>query len=319
MLSAAHKPGAIPLRPLRLGDLYDGAFKIIRFNPRATVGSAVIVTTIAMLLPLLVTAVLTYSVGLSAGFVAGDPSSAGRSEVLGLVGAYGAVVLGSVLQWLGMVFVTGMNAHVAAAAAVGRRLSLAESWDATRGKRWRLLGMIALLALAYVVLAAVLVGAIVVLALTLDTLPAVLLGILLGLVLIAGSAFFWIRVTYLAVPPLMLEPIGTFAALGRAWTLSRRQFWRIFGIAVLTLVITNIVGGVLALPVTAVGQFLLFADPAGTGVLAYVACTALASVLSAALVTPFLTTVTSLQYLDQRIRKEGYDVELIARAGIAPR
>ena len=38
MLGAAHKPGAIPLRPLKLGNIYDGAFRIIRFNPKATVG-----------------------------------------------------------------------------------------------------------------------------------------------------------------------------------------------------------------------------------------------------------------------------------------
>jgi hypothetical protein len=33
MLGAAHKPGAMPLRPLTLGDMYDAAFRIIRFNP----------------------------------------------------------------------------------------------------------------------------------------------------------------------------------------------------------------------------------------------------------------------------------------------
>ena len=38
MLGAAHKPGAMPLRPLGLGDIYDAAFRIIRFNPKATVG-----------------------------------------------------------------------------------------------------------------------------------------------------------------------------------------------------------------------------------------------------------------------------------------
>ena len=59
MLGAAHKPGAIPLRPLQLGDIYDAAFRIIRFNPKATVGSAVLVTAVAMLIPVLVTAVLT--------------------------------------------------------------------------------------------------------------------------------------------------------------------------------------------------------------------------------------------------------------------
>src|SRR3982751_4858807 len=48
MLGAAHKPGAMPLRPLGLGDMYDAGFRIIRFNPKATVGSAVLVTAAAM-------------------------------------------------------------------------------------------------------------------------------------------------------------------------------------------------------------------------------------------------------------------------------
>ena len=56
MLGAAHKPGAMPLRPLGLGDIYDAAFRIIRFNPKATVGSAVLVAAVAMAIPILVTA-----------------------------------------------------------------------------------------------------------------------------------------------------------------------------------------------------------------------------------------------------------------------
>jgi hypothetical protein len=39
-------------------------------------------------------------------------------------------------------------------------------------------------------------------------------------------------------------------------------------------------------------------------------------VVSAAFVTPFTAAVTSLQYLDQRMRKEAYDVELMQQAGI---
>ena len=43
---------------------------------------------------------------------------------------------------------------------------------------------------------------------------------------------------------------------------------------------------------------------------------ALSQVISAAFVTPFTSAVTSLQYLDQRMRKEAYDVELMQQAGI---
>ena len=37
---------------------------------------------------------------------------------------------------------------------------------------------------------------------------------------------------------------------------------------------------------------------------------------AAAFVAPFTAAVTSLQYLDQRMRKEAYDVELMTQAGI---
>ena len=38
--------------------------------------------------------------------------------------------------------------------------------------------------------------------------------------------------------------------------------------------------------------------------------------LATAFVAPFTAAVTTLQYLDQRMRKEAYDVELMAQAGI---
>jgi hypothetical protein len=38
--------------------------------------------------------------------------------------------------------------------------------------------------------------------------------------------------------------------------------------------------------------------------------------VSAAFTAPFTTAVASVQYLDQRMRKEAFDVELMARAGI---
>ena len=46
---------------------------------------------------------------------------------------------------------------------------------------------------------------------------------------------------------------------------------------------------------------------------------AVALVVQNAFVTPFVAAVTSLQYIDLRIRKEGYDVELMREAGLLPR
>ena len=146
MLGAAHKPGAMPLRPLGLGDMYDAAFRIIRFNPKATVGSAVLVAAVAMAIPVVITAILTLTVNLSID----ESGSPDDSTLVGYVGSLGSLGLGAVLAGFGTLLVTGMIAHVSAAAAIGRRLTIGEAWAATRGKRWRLVGLALLLGLATV-------------------------------------------------------------------------------------------------------------------------------------------------------------------------
>ena len=314
-LGAAHKPGAIALRPLQLGDMYDAAFRIIRFNPKATVGSAVLVTAVAMLIPVVVTAVLTWSVNLSL-----DPGDDGftGAEAAGLVGALGSLLLGTVLQSLGLILVTGMVAHVTMAAAVGKKLSLGEAWAATAGKRLKLVGLVLLLGLMLVLLIALFVLIWVAAVTTVDG-----AGGLFGFFLVSVPAFvavlwwFWIRIYYLPVPALMLEDVGVFGAIERGHALTRKVFWRVFGIALLTAIITSIAGSMLGVPVTMVMDALLSGGlDSKYAALSLTLVNAVSSVVQAAFVAPFTAAVTSLQYVDQRIRKEAFDVELMTRAGI---
>ncbi|WP_309650302.1 hypothetical protein [Nocardioides sp.] len=315
MLGAAHKPGAIALRPLGLGDMYDGAFRIIRFNPRATVGSAVLVASVTMAIPVLVTALLTFTVGAVL-----DETGGGGSELIGGIGSFGSLFVGLALLQVGLIFVTGMVAHVTHAAAVGRRLSLGEAWAATRGKRWRLLGLTLLINLVWIVGLVVYVLLWVVLALT-TTEAAVLVvwGLVSVPVFVALMCFFWVRVYYLPAPALMLEDVGVLGAIGRGWTLTHGAFWRTFGIALLTVVVASIAGNMLAVPVTIGGELGAVAAGPEYAALGLVLSQALSSVISSAFVAPFTAGVASLQYLDQRMRKEAYDVELMTQAGVLRR
>lgn len=311
---AAHKPGAIPLRPLGLGDIYDAAFKVIRFNPRATVGSAVLVTAVAMAIPVLLTSVLTFVLDLSLDPEATDYST---GEALGLAGSFGSLLLGIFLQSIGLVLVTGMIAHVVAAAAVGQRLTLGEAWSRTRGKRWRLLALMLLLTLITLLLVAAYAAAWVGVVSLADGWSIVVFGLVTVPLFLALMCWFWVRVYYLPVPALMLEPIGVLAAIGRGYRLTRRAFWRTFGIALLTLLIAQVAGSMLSFPVSLVGQLGTMAGATSEyAVLILVLTQALAAVVSAAFVAPFTTAVASLQYVDQRIRKEAYDVTLMSQAGI---
>ncbi len=315
MLGAAHKPGAIALRPLQLGDMYDAAFRIIRFNPKATVGSAVLVTAVAMLIPVVVTAVLTWSVNLSL-----DPGSDGftGAEAAGLVGALGSLLLGTVLQSLGLILVTGMVAHVTMAAAVGKKLTLGEAWAATAGKRLKLVGLVLLLGLMLILLLALFVLTWVAGVVALDSGAAIALFLLVSIpAFMLALWWFWIRIYYLPVPALMLEDVGIFGAIERGHALTRNVFWRVFGIALLTAIITSIAGSMLGVPVTMVMDALLSGGlDSQYAALSLTLVNAVSSVVQAAFVAPFTAAVTSLQYVDQRIRKEAFDVELMTRAGI---
>jgi hypothetical protein len=318
MLGAAHKPGAIALRPLQLGDMYDAAFRIIRFNPKATVGSAVLVTAVAMLIPVVVTAVLTWSVNLSL-----DPGSDGftGAEAAGLVGALGSLLLGTLLQSLGLILVTGMVAHVTMAAAVGKKLTLGEAWAATAGKRLKLVGLVFLLGLMLVLLIALFVLTWVAGVVALDSGAAIALFLLVSIpAFLLALWWFWIRIYYLPVPALMLEDVGVFGAIERGHALTRKVFWRVFGIALLTAIITSIAGPMLGVPVTMVMDALLSGGlDSQYAALSLTLVNAVSSVVQAAFVAPFTAAVTSLQYVDQRIRKEAFDVELMTRAGITAR
>lgn len=320
---AAHKPGAIPLRPLSLGDMYDAAFKIIRFNPRATVGSAVLVAAVAMTIPLLVTAVLGSAMDLSmtgdlTGSSSGELTAPSNEDVAGFLGVFGALGLGAILQSIGLILVGGMIAHVVAAAVMGRKLSLGEAWAATRGKRWRLIGLTVMLGLATTMIIMVYLLSWIPVVMASGSWEAPVLYALVSIpAFLAFLVWFWVRLYYLPVPVLMLEDVGVFGALGRGYHLTSRTFWRTFGIALLTFLIAQIAGSMLAAPVSIVSQGLLLGGlPGEAGVYLLVGGQALASVITAAFVAPFTTSVATLQYVDLRMRKEAFDVELMQRAGI---
>jgi hypothetical protein len=317
-MPVAHKPGAIPLRPLVLSDIFDGAFRIIRYNPRATIGAAVLVSAVAMTVPVIA--------GLLSGSTGGfrpDPTTGtlSDSQLLSLLIALGGLLAGTQLQAIGLLFVSGMIAHVSAAAAVGRKLSMAEAWAATRGKRWRLFGMSFMLGLAVVIAVGIAVGVLFIGVVAFDA-PlgaAIVVGLGLAAMLVVALGWFWVRVRALAVPTLMLEPVGIWGALGRAVRLSSRQFWRLLGLLLLTSLVVGVAGGILRLPFSITGQvFLTSSGETGRGLLIYLLMTAIGTVLSSAVLQPFSAAVSALLYIDQRMRKEAYDVELMTQAGFLP-
>ena len=313
-LGTVHRPGAIPLRPLGLGDVYDAAFRIIRHNPRATAGAAVLVSAVALVIPV-VTALMTGDTG---RLPFGEPGQAPTSDQLfTIVAGIGSLVAAGQLQAFGLLFVSGMISHVTMAAAVGRTMTLGEAWAATRGKRWRLIGLSLVVGLASTIVLGAWVGLVLAgILMRADVATMVLVAVLTFLVVVVVLVVLYVRVRALAVPALMLEPVGVFGALRRAVVLSRQQFWRLFGILLLTALIVGIAGSLLRTPFAFGGQALLLTSDHGISY--YLLMTSLGTLLSTAITAPFSASVSALLYLDERMRKEAFEVELMTRAGILP-
>ncbi len=310
-LPPAHRPGVVPLRPLRLGDFFDGAFTTIRRNPTAMVGLAAAVTSLFLVVPALATLVLAGAGGLS--FDLSGDTVAGL-EALGSGGVTALSYLGTVFGALATVVLNGLLVRVVAEAVVGRRTSAAAAWAATRGRLLRLLGLTALNLAVVLVLVAVPVGLGVLAGVRLGMAEGFAVGVPLTLAAVALLAFVQVRCFQLAASALVLERIGVLASLRRATQLSRGQFWRLLGVQLLTVLVVGVVSQVLAVPLTLLGLAGPFLLPGTAGALVLVFAGYLSQVVVGAVTTPFTSAVVALQYVDQRIRKEGLDVQLIAAA-----
>jgi hypothetical protein len=93
-------------------------------------------------------------------------------------------------------------------------------------------------------------------------------------------------------------------ALGRSWRLAKGHFWRLFGTLILAGLMAGIIASVLAIPGNLVADVI---GPQGWPV------RALGDSLAAVLTTPFTTLITVLLYFDLRIRKEAFDLEVMAQ------
>lgn len=304
----APKPGVVPLRPLALGDIFNGAFATIRGNPGATLGLSLIVHLIVAVPSLLLTLWLkkvSFADGLNL-----EPKSDGSPDS-SLLTFDLITPIAQIFTYLGGIVLAGMIVVVVSDAVLGRRITMGETWTRIRPRIWALLGMTALLVLAMLLAVAIVVGVVVLAAVAVGTALAVVLGVVLGLALLVGLIAFYVRVT-LASPALVLENLGPIAAIRRSWGLTHGAFWRVFGITLLASLVAGFIGGFAGLP----ASFMTlggFATSGVASVLLLVGAQLWSAVVSAA-VAPFVSGTTGLLYIDQRMRKEGLDVTLMSAA-----
>lgn len=316
-----YKPGIIPLRPLSIGDIYQGAFAAIKTNARTMFGFTAALLGVVLVISIatnyaIINLVLPNYLSPSSPYAAVFTSLSGSFSQLG----------GSLLQVLATVLLSGLIVVAVSRSVLGRVASSKEVWERTKSKFLPLIGLniitsiiSGLMMIIGIVVFFVLLASAASTAKTdrefLQDLGVSLVGLLILMVISAlVSSYLSIKFS-VASPAMVLENLGVFAAIGRSWSLTRGNFWRLFGINILTAIITSMVAGIFGGIAGALGAiFVVVGSSSPEDVIAslnttYI-LTMVTSTIAQLLILPFTSSVNALLYIDLRMRKEGLDVEL---------
>ncbi|OIJ86964.1 glycerophosphoryl diester phosphodiesterase membrane domain-containing protein [Streptomyces colonosanans] len=316
----AAKPGVIPLRPLGVGEILDGAVSTMRTYWRTVLGISL---TVAVVTEVAVVLLRRLVLDNSATTVSLNDPNASASELGHALGvtmlSSGAVFL---ITLLGSIAATALLTTVTSRAVLGKSVTTTEAWRDARPQLARLLGLTLLLPL--MALAIIAVG----------TLPGILIAaagttaagdslIALG-VLGASVVALWIMIRFsLASPALMLEKQSIRKSLSRSAKLVRGSWWRVFGIQLLAQFIAFIMASIIVIPFAFLAGVLSgdsIGDLANGGASSlgwtFLIVSGIGSVIGSMLTFPITAGVTVLLYIDQRIRREALDLDLTRAAGI---
>jgi len=271
--AGSERTGPLPLHPMTVGDVMDGAFRLLKANLRTILlVSAVFVIPVNVVVAFLQRDVLG---GQGLLDVLNDPTLV---DPLGApsTGQFVSIGLSLLVSLLITPFVGGVLTRVVAASYLGEQMQPGQAIRSTARWFWALLlGFFCVHLLELVGLVACLVGALV------------------------PMTFF-----VLTTPAIVVEEIGPIQAMSRSAMLVRPRFWQTLGIAVLAGIMASFLGNILGTPFTLIAELIGLRN--GWPLLA------LGSILPALITTPFVTIVSTLLYFDARIRQEGLDLQMMA-------
>lgn len=311
----AAKPGVIPLRPLGLGEILDGAVSAMRAHWRTVLG---ITLTVSVLSEIAITLANRYVLP-EPPSIDGDAtgSEALRQAVDSMRWTLISNIAPTLITMVATLFTASVLTVVVSRSVLGRPVTLSDAWGEARPRIAQLLGLTVLLTLMTSGIVAV------------GLLPGLLLGGAAGaglafLGLMAGGAVaVWLMVRFaLATPALMLERQSITAALRRSAKLVKGAWWRTLGILMLTGLLTLVVAVIIAIPFTVIaiavngGGLDTLTESASEVGWSFLVITGIGAIITSTLTYPLSAGVVALLYIDQRIRREALDVDLARAAGL---
>src|SRR4051812_13936499 len=204
--------GIVPLRPLSVGEILDGAFQAVRANARTMVGSATAVVAAIAVLSFVPESLLLYGVRDNRA-LQGSGSLDDQLQLLGALSESWA--FSGVLTFIAVTMLNAMLIVPVSEAVLGRRMDARAMWRRARGRLLAALGL------------SLLIGVAIALALVALVVPSVVAfaagsdagGVILGLAAVVGMFVVFILLYTrwsLAAPALVLENAPVTTAMRRS-------------------------------------------------------------------------------------------------------
>lgn len=288
-------------------EILDASFKLYRENFATFLGILAVIYVPLILLQIILQ-----------GAIVGQAMAGAASVQGGSAQATAVQMQGMMIQFVSLMIVIGLLYMIAQPVAKGaltfaigdryldRRTSIGSCYGRIWGLFFRLLGAVLLSGLVMVV--AMVPGFILMtLGAASGTAGGAAGGGCLGMVsaLVLGLLFYaWF---IFAPSACVLENLGPVASLGRSRQLARGNFWRIIGLVVLIIIINLLI----LLPVNFVLGMAF--DPMTSGTTGLMLNQAIQGAIKVIL-EPFFVIALVLLYYDIRIRREAFDLEVLATA-----
>lgn len=310
------KPGIIPIRPLDLGDILNGTVSLLRYNPKTVLGLSAIF--------LAVTALINIFFSVSLGnIVALDYLNASNSEVPAealppsfISGLSSSNLLGNFLSFL----LIGPLTFATITAVKGQKPSISEIWQQLKPNFWRFIltsittGIILYATLILAIIAVVSGFALSSIGLNSNSITWILLGTLVFFILLLPLYYaLYIKLIF-AVPAATIQGYSPLQAIKYSWQLTRGAFWKLVGYTILFTIILTVATTIIATPLTiilSIPSVLWNTHPATALLISTIGGIVSSSIIQI-ITLPLSTGFITLLYVDQRIRKEGYDMEILS-------
>lgn len=273
---AAPGGGQIPwLRPLGLGEILDVAIKLYRTHALTLMKVVLVVTVPVQVLNVLITTSTTTSFDVGGGVLEESGGASYGDEAAYIAGQVVIILLGILVVLIASAacFRAVAEAYLGRESGAGASLSFA----ARRSGSIIWLSVLSLLITALAFLALILPG-------------------------------IWLMVAWsVAQPVLLFEGVRGRQALQRSFGLVRGRWWPTAGVLAMGYLLAAVVGAIVQAAIILVALALLSSD----SFLALVVL-GIASVLGQVITTPFQAALIAIIYFDLRVRKEGFDLTLLA-------